>query len=215
MESPLIDINEYRVFLLALPGGILGRLALGCALQTRHAVYMIGHRRLVKLKVPACLLACGAMLLPRFAHTQEAPHDVPAHAHYSAAEQGWTCNDGFRQLGASCVKDNADVQSQGPFEFFDGQWRCRSGYQREGRFCVTVTAPAHATLVEPGGRWECDWGYRRVASRCEEIKPPLHAYLDASGQDWACYPGFQRNADGCTAAESAAPAEPADSPARP
>lgn len=153
--------------------------------------------RMAKLLASACLRAAIAFL-PGLGHAQELDRDVPVHGHYSATEQGWTCNDGFKQMAGYCIPDTGDVPSQGPFEVFDGQWRCRSGYERVGRFCVIPTAPPHATLVGSGERWECDWGYRKVASRCEEITPPAHSYLEASGHDWACYPGFQRSEDQCT-----------------
>jgi hypothetical protein len=165
-----------------------------------------------KLLSVACLVAASALFPPRSAHSQDPSRDLPAHAHYTTTEQGWTCNEGFKQLAGFCVEDNADVPSQGPFEVYNGQWRCRSGYQRSGTFCVTPTAPAHATMVEPGGRWECDWGYKKVASRCEEISPPEHAYLDASGHEWVCYPGYERNSDHCARSTAGVPVEPASAP---
>jgi hypothetical protein len=156
----------------------------------------------VKRIAPMCLALAGALSFS-FARSQEAYPDLPTHAHYTATEQGWTCNDGFKQVAGYCMQDSGGAPSQGPFELFDGQWRCRSGYKRAGAFCVTPAAPDHATLVEAGGRWECDWGYRRVANRCEEISPPAHAYLDAAGHDWVCYPGFEKSAGRCNAATSA------------
>lgn len=159
-----------------------------------------------------CLAVASAVLflsLPRFAHSQQAypdapvqpSPDVPVHAHYSATEQGWTCDDGYKQAAGYCMEDRGDVPSQGPFEVFEGQWRCRPGYKRSGDFCTIPSAPDHAT-VEPGGRWECDWGYRKVASKCEEIDPPEHGYLDASGHEWVCYPGYERSSDQCTKSAS-------------
>jgi hypothetical protein len=157
----------------------------------------------VKLTALVCLASASVILLPRFAHAQEGYHDLPTHAHYSATEQGWTCNDGFKQVAGFCVQDSVDIPSQGPFEVYEGQWKCRSGYTRSGNFCVTPPAPAHASLL-PGGGWECDWGFRKVASRCEEINPPAHAYLDASGHEWTCYPGFERSEDHCIATATGA-----------
>jgi len=178
--------------------------------RTRHAVRMRTRTRAAKTTAIAYLASACVMFLAGFAHSQDHYHDVPPHSHYSATEQGWTCDDGFRQVAGFCVQDTADVPSQGPFEVFDGQWRCRSGYKREASgLCVTPTAPAHATIVELGGRWECDWGFRKVGPRCEEITPPAHAYLDASGQDWVCYPGYQRNSDHCVRTATGAPEKPA------
>jgi hypothetical protein len=150
--------------------------------------------------------------------------DVPAYAHYSATEQGWACNDGFRQAAGYCVRDTQDLPSQNGIEVFDGQWRCRPGYRRTNGICEPLTAPAHATLVGEGDSWECDWGFKKVASRCEEINPPAHAYLDASGRDWACFPQFERVADHCVrvpgtetnpAAAPAADDEPKSTPDAP
>ena len=160
----------------------------------------------VKLTASVCLASAGVILVPGFARCQDGYRDLPAHAHYSATEQGWTCNDGFKQVGGFCVQDSGDIPSQGPFEVFDGQWRCRSGYSRSGNFCITPPAPAHASVL-PGGGWECDWGFRKVGSRCEEISPPPHAYLDASGHEWTCYPGFERSSDHCVATVTGARAE--------
>jgi hypothetical protein len=168
---------------------------------------------LMQLLLWICLAWACAVLTVSPARSQEPYRDVPVHSHYSTAEQGWTCNDGFRQLAGFCVQDAPDLPSQGPFEAYDGQWRCRSGYQRAGTYCVIPSAPAHASLVEAGGRWECDWGYRRVAVHCEEISPPPHAYLDASGHDWVCYPGFERNADHCIPGALKAPEEQGTAPA--
>jgi len=123
--------------------------------------------------------------------------DIPANSHYTSGEQGWACDNGFRQAAQLCVLDNHRAPGRGSFEYFDGQWRCRSGYQRGEHGCVPLTAPANATLVGGGQRWECDWGYQRVGSHCEEITPPAHGYLDAAGHDWQCYPGFQRAGDRC------------------
>jgi hypothetical protein len=165
----------------------------------------------VKLTASACLASTGLMLLPGSAHCQGGYHDLPAHSHYSATEQGWTCNDDYRQVAGFCIQDSADIPSQGPFEVYEGQWKCRSGYTRSGNFCVTPAAPAHASLL-PGGGWECDWGFRKVASRCEEINPPAHAYLDASGHEWTCYPGFQRSSDHCVEAATSVREEPGGAP---
>jgi hypothetical protein len=145
------------------------------------------------------------MLLLSLGHTQELYRDIPTYAHYSATEQGWTCNDGFRQVAGFCARDMQDIPSQNAFEVFDGQWRCRPGYRRTNGICAPLTAPVHATFVGEGDRWECDWGFRKVASRCEEIDPPAHAYLDASGRDWVCFPGFERVTDHCVPVPSTEP----------
>jgi hypothetical protein len=146
--------------------------------------------------LPFLALASG-MLLSSLAYTQEFHADIPTYAHYSATEQGWACNDGFKQVAGFCIGDMQNIPSQNAVEVYDGQWRCRPGYRRTNGTCTIPTAPEHATLIGEGDRWECDWGFRKVASRCEEINPPAHAYLDASGRDWACFPGFERVADHC------------------
>jgi hypothetical protein len=151
-----------------------------------------------------CLALTGVGLLSQ-AGAQGFERDLPVHAHYSATEQGWTCNDGFRQVAGFCTPESLGLPNQGAVEVFDGQWRCRVGYQRTNGYCVPLTAPAHASLVGDGGSWECDWGFRKVASRCEEIVPPAHAYLDASGRDWVCFPGYQRMLDGCVLTEADKP----------
>ena len=146
-------------------------------------------------------LACALGWLS-CAKGQEPHRDIPVNAHFSAGEQGWSCNTGFRQVAGLCMEDKDDVPSWSAFEVFDGQWRCRSGYHRAGSLCVPATAPAHATYVGSGERWECDWGFQKVASHCEEVKPPPHAYVEAAGHDWACYPGFERKTDHCVATSS-------------
>lgn len=139
-------------------------------------------------------------------HSQEPNRDIPANAHYSAGEQGWTCSHGFTQVAGVCMEDTDVLPSQGAFEVFDGgQWRCRSGYHRAGRFCVPGVAPAHAAFVGEGEHWECDWGFQKTGSECQEIKPPPHGYIEASGHDWACYPGFGRMTDRCVPMPNSAP----------
>jgi hypothetical protein len=143
------------------------------------------------------LVLTGGMWLSNPCYTQELHPDIPTHAHYTTTDQGWACNDGFKQVAGFCVQDVQGLLSENTLEFFDGQWRCLAGYRRTNGVCVLPTAPEHASLVGEGDRWECDWGFRKVASRCEEISPPAHAYLDASGRDWTCFPGFERVADHC------------------
>jgi hypothetical protein len=179
---------------------------LGCVTATRHAVGMYVRVGVVKLMSSMCPVLALAVALCAPCLAQSPYPDLPTHAHFSATDQGWTCNDGFKQAAGYCMAEG-DVPSQGPFEMYDGQWRCRAGYKRDGAFCVTPSAPEHATLTEPGGRWECDWGYRRVGNRCDEISPPPHAYLDAAGHDWVCYPGFEKNSDKCVTAPQGESAE--------
>jgi hypothetical protein len=139
-------------------------------------------------------------------NAQEFHRDLPVNAHYAAGEQGWACNNGFRQVGGLCMEERAQVPSWSAFEVFvDGQWRCRAGYHREGGFCVPSTAPAHAAYVGGGDHWECDWGFRKTGPSCEEIKPPAHAYIEGSGREWVCYPGYERKSDHCSAVSDAKP----------
>ncbi len=167
--------------------------------------------RLLGLDVPRrsvassyVLLACAMGWLSS-GNSQEPHRDLPPNAHFSAGEQGWTCNNGFRQVGGLCVTERDEVPSWSAFEVYDKQWRCRSGYRRSASLCVPDTAPAHASFVGNGDRWECDWGFQKVASHCEEIKPPPHAYLEASGHDWVCFPGFERRSDRCVPTPGTAP----------
>src|SRR3981081_436381 len=128
-----------------------------------------------------CLSFLGltsGMLASSLGYTQELHSDIPTYAHYSATEQGWACNDGFKQVAGFCIGDMQNLPSQNAVEVFDGQWRCRPDYRRTNGICTIPTAPEHATLIGAGVRWECDWGFRKVASRCEEINPPAHGYLD-------------------------------------
>ena len=172
-------------------------------LQWRHTMCVDVSKRARTL--PYVVFAC-AMGWLSCGNSQEPHRDFPPNAHYSAGEQGWACNNGFRQVGGLCMSDRDEVPSWGAFEVFDGQWRCRSGYHRAGRFCVLGIAPAHAAFVGGGDHWECDWGFQKVGSQCQEIKPPAHGYIEASGHDWACYPGFGRMADHCVPAVNPAPA---------
>ena len=142
-------------------------------------------------------LSCG--------NSQERHRDIPSNAHSSAGDQGWTCNNGFRQIAGLCMEDKREVPSWSAFEVFDGQWRCRSGYHRSGSICVPSTAPAHAAYIGGGEHWECEWGFQKIAAHCEEIKPPAHAYIDASGRDWMCYTGYDRKSDRCIPAPGTAP----------
>jgi hypothetical protein len=154
-------------------------------------------RRFARAGAVSFLALTSGMSLSSLGYTQEVHPDIPTYAHYSATEQGWACNDGFKQVAGFCIRDMQDLPSQSVAEVFDGQWRCRSGYRRTNGICMIPTAPEHATLIGEGDRWECDWGFRKVASRCEEINPPTHAYLDGLGRDWVCFPGFERVADHC------------------
>lgn len=159
----------------------------------------------------SCLILTGGMSLSNPATSQEfhddiSPHaDIPLHAHYSPGEQGWTCNDDFRQVAQLCVLDTHGAAERGAWEVFNGQWRCRSGYRPGKGFCVPFTAPEHASLIGSGGLWECNWGFQRIGSRCSEIVPPAHGYLDASGHDWVCYPAFERVSDHCVAIAGGSP----------
>jgi hypothetical protein len=140
-------------------------------------------------------------------NAQEPHRDPPPNAHTSTGEQGWACNNGFRQVGGLCMEDKNEVPSWSAFEVYvDGQWRCRSGYHREGDYCVPSTAPAHASYVGRGDHWECDWGFQKSAASCEEVKAPPHAYIEASGHDWVCYPGFEKQTDHCVSAPGDVPA---------
>ena len=164
-----------------------------------------------------CVLS-GGLAVPGLTAAAEIRGEIPSYSHYSAGEQGWACNIGFRQAAQLCVLDDHRAPGLGSLEYFDGQWRCRSGYQRGEHGCVPLTAPAHATLVDGGQRWQCDWGFQKVGSHCEEITPPPHGYLDASGHDWLCYPGFLRVDDRCTEQPTQPPAateSPVTSPAPP
>jgi hypothetical protein len=155
------------------------------------------------MSAPYALFACALMWLSP-SHSQEPHRDIPRNAHFSAGEQGWACNEGFRQVAGLCMEESGEVPSWSAFEVFDGQWRCRPGYHRAGSFCVPATAPAHATYIGSGERWECDWGFQKIAAHCEEIKPPVHAYIDATGRDWVCYPGFERRSNRCVPVPSPA-----------
>lgn len=138
------------------------------------------------------------------ASSAEPYRELPRNAHYSSADQqGWACNNGYRQVAGFCMEIRNGGSSPSAFEVFDGKWRCRAGYHRADGYCVPATAPAHASYVGSGGRWECDWGFQRVESHCEEVKPPPHGYVDASGHDWLCYPGFERKSDQCVAGSGA------------
>jgi hypothetical protein len=170
---------------------------LSCEQHGCPKFYCLGPRRLMRARASAFLALMSGMPWSNPCYTQELHLDIPTHAHYSAAGQGWACDDGFKQSAGLCVKDVQELPGKNALEVFDGQWRCRSGYLRTNGICALPTAPEHATMVGEGDRWECDWGFRKVASRCEEIIPPAHAYLDASGRDWACFPGFERVADNC------------------
>jgi len=169
------------------------------------------RRVIAKAVALLCFPLAGTMLLWSPGYTQDLHPDIPTHTHYSATEQGWACNDGFRQVAGFCIRDEPDVPSQTAVEVFDGQWRCLAGYRRANGSCVLPTAPAHASLLADGG-WECDWGFRKAGSRCEEVSPPEHAYLEASGRDWVCFPGFERISNHCVPAPGTAP-PPAVSPA--
>jgi hypothetical protein len=167
----------------------------------RHAYRVLRTAR----AAPHVIFACSLAWLST-GHSQEPHRDIPPNAHLSAGEQGWACDNGFRQVAGLCVAEREDVPSWSAFEVFDGQWRCRSGYHRSGGLCVSGTAPAHASFVGNGDQWECHWGFQKVASHCEEVKPPPHAYIEASGHDWVCFPGFERMSDRCVSTPGAAPA---------
>jgi len=161
---------------------------------------------MVKIVALSCLVLAGGMSLSNSSTSQELHRDIPSNAHFSAGEQGWACNDGFRQVAQLCVSDTHGAMDQSSFEVFSGEWRCRSGYRRSSQgFCVPPAPPAHATLVGPGDRWECNWGFQKVGSHCNEVTPPAHGYLDASGHDWVCYPGFERISDSCVQPPNTAP----------
>jgi hypothetical protein len=160
---------------------------------------------MTKAAALSCLMLMAGRVLSNPAAAQEFRDDIPTHAHFAAGEQGWACNDGFKQIAQLCVLDTDGMASRGAWEVFNGQWRCRSGYTLEKGFCVPFTAPEHATLVGSGGVWECNWGFQRSGSRCKEIDPPAHGYLDASGHDWVCYPGFERMSDQCVASSGSSP----------
>jgi hypothetical protein len=165
--------------------------------ETDIEFYRNSLRRIARAGALTFLALTSGLSLSGLGYAQDLHADIPTHAHYTATEQGWACNDGFKQAAGFCIRDVQEPPSQDAVEVFDGQWRCRAGYRRTNGICTIPTAPEHATLIGESDRWECDWGFRKVASRCEEINPPAHAYLDASGRDWACFPGFERATDHC------------------
>ena len=120
------------------------------------------------------LLSLGGMLVQSLCCAQDLHPDIPSFSHYSAGDQGWACNDGYKQVAGFCVEDRQEPSGQDGLEVFEGEWRCRPGYRRTNGVCALPTAPEHASLVG-GGRWECDWGFKKVAEHCEEISPPAHA----------------------------------------
>ena len=171
------------------------------------------------MKYGRVLLALMTLIsLGTSCRAQDLHKDIPSFAHYTAGEQGWACDDGYKQVAGFCVKDQQHASTQDGLEVFDGEWRCRPGYRRTDGVCSLPTAPEHASMVGVD-RWECDWGYKKVAQHCDEIAPPAHAYLDAEGRDWTCFPGYERESDHCTVAvatpKTTAPAEPPASEPKP
>src|SRR6266404_1003450 len=81
------------------------------------------------------LALMSGMSLSSLGYTQELHPDIPTYAHYSATEQGWACDDGFKQVAGFCVGDLQNLPSQNAVEVFDGQWRCRPGYHRTNGIC--------------------------------------------------------------------------------
>jgi hypothetical protein len=62
---------------------------------TAHAVSPTPENALAAICVAAAFTC--AMTLSSLAYTQDLIADIPPHAHYSATEEGWTCNDEFKQ----------------------------------------------------------------------------------------------------------------------
>ena len=173
------------------------------------------------MKYGRVLLALMTLIsLGTLCRAQDLHKDIPSFAHYTAGEQGWACDDGYKQVAGFCVKDQQHASTQDGLEVFDGEWRCRPGYRRTDGVCSLPTAPEHASMVGVD-HWECDWGYKKVAQHCDEIVPPAHAYLDAEGRDWTCFPGYERESDHCTRSaavatpKTTAPAEPPASEPKP
>jgi len=65
------------------------------------------------------IFACATWWLS-LGHAQESHRDIPSNAHFSAGDQGWSCNDGFTEVAGLCMEDAETLPSQGAFEFFDG-----------------------------------------------------------------------------------------------
>src|SRR6267154_2716600 len=114
-----------------------------------RGILLYGHslRPFTRAGALPFLALTSVMSLSTLGYTQELHPDIPTYAHYSATDQGWTCNDGFKQVAGFCVRDMQDFPSQNAFEVFDGRWRCRSGYRRANGICTLPTAPEHATLI--------------------------------------------------------------------
>jgi hypothetical protein len=141
-----------------------------------------------------------AALMSNLCPAQDVHPDIPPFSHYATSAQGWTCDDGYKQVAGFCVQDKQDPPGQDGVEVYEGEWRCVPGYRRTNGVCALPTAPEHASLVGTSGHWECDWGFKKVAEHCEEIVPPAHGFLDAEGRDWTCFPGYEREADRCVSA---------------
>src|SRR5512140_1582684 len=73
---------------------------------------MLFERRFMRAAALLWLASAGGMLWSGPGRAQEFSRDIPSHAHYSATEQGWTCDDGFRQAAGLCLQDTQDIPSQ-------------------------------------------------------------------------------------------------------
>src|ERR1700748_2539250 len=100
----------------------------------------MAHRYKAALRFRAwallCLTVAVAMAPPSPGWSEEFHGDIPLHARYTQGEQGWTCNDGYRQVGALCVLDTYGLNAPGDTEFFNGEWQCRSGHREPTGYCV-------------------------------------------------------------------------------
>jgi len=120
---------------------------------------------------------------------------VPENATANALGKGWTCNSGFRRVGASCVP--VQVPANASLDFSGHGWMCNRGFRREGQGCVALVIPENASLDDSGMRWACNPGFRRQGQACVAVVVPEHASLDKSGHNWVCNPGYQQRGQGC------------------
>jgi hypothetical protein len=124
---------------------------------------------------------------------------IPANSHLDYSGHDWTCNNGYRQQGNSCVK--LDLPANARIDYSGHDWTCNSGYRQSGNLCVKIELPLNARVDYSGHDWTCNNGYRQQGNSCIKVDLPANARIDYSGHDWTCNNGFRQLGNSCVKVE--------------
>jgi hypothetical protein len=132
------------------------------------------------------------------------PVELPEHAYFDDSGEGWDCDRGYREAGASeagasCVAIQVPANGYLTNLSYGTGWACERGYRAVDGACVVVEVPANGYYVDAsyGSGWNCRRGYAAQGLACVALEMPANAHLDYSGSSWDCDPPYRRRLERC------------------